>query len=100
ALAIARSSGSASLPMSIRSGTAAIFGGLGKLLFGAAYVASVFVSYESRGLGWAIATAIPVVGQLLWLGVMWSSVGLLNWYSFLLGGSALLFGVSRLVDEF
>jgi hypothetical protein len=69
------------------------------LLFGAAYLASVLLSYAANGLGWAIATAIPVVGQLLWLGVMWGNEGPANWYTFLLGGAALLFGVSRLIAE-
>lgn len=69
------------------------------MFFGAAYLASVSLSYLDKGLGWAIATAIPVVGQLLWLGLMWSSEGPANWYSYLLGTAALLFAVSRLVDE-
>lgn len=82
----------------IRSGIAAVFHGIGMLLFGAAYLASVLLSYAAHGLGWAIATAIPVVGQLLWLGVMWSEAGPVNWYSLLLAGAALFLGVARLVD--
>lgn len=85
--------------MSVRSGAAGFVHGIGTLFFGAAYLASVFLSYSERGLGWAIATAIPVVGQLLWLAVMWSTEGPANWYTYLLGATALFFGLSRLIGE-
>jgi hypothetical protein len=84
--------------MFVRSAIAGMIHALGMLLFGAAYLASVFLSYAAKGIGWAIASAIPVVGQLLWLGVMWSTDGPANWYSFLLGGAALLFGLARLIE--
>lgn len=55
------------------------------LSFVAAYILGIYQSYQANGVFWAFVVAVPALGQLLWFGVMWQAVGLVNSFSVLLG---------------
>jgi hypothetical protein len=69
----------------------------GQILFFIAYVMSIATAYKANGLFWACIVAIPFVGQLLWLGVLAASVGILNAYTYLLGAGAILYGIANVI---
>lgn len=83
--------------MTTRTTIAGLLAFLGFLAFLAAYIGSIYICYKANGLLWSLLIATPVLGQLLWFGVMWQSSGFLNWYVYLLGSMGVLWGAARLI---
>jgi hypothetical protein len=71
-------------PSAARALTAMLTMNLSYLLATAAYFLSVYQAYRANGFWMALLISIPSIGQLIWLGVMWSSSGFFNSFSYLI----------------
>jgi hypothetical protein len=54
---------------------------ISRIAFSALYIIAVVMAYNARGIVWAIIAAIPMIGQMLWFGVMWGDRGFFNFYT-------------------
>ena len=70
-----------------------------KLLWLMAYVLSIYQAYRANGFPKVLLIAIPVVGQLIWLGVMANSVGFFNLFSYVVIAAILSRQIGKVVGR-
>ena len=71
---------------------------LAGLLFVAAYLLSVYQTYQANGFGWQVVLiAIPVLGQIIYAAATLKMAGLFNSFNYLFFGAFALFGLAQLI---
>ena len=73
---------------------------IANILMFAIYITSIVQCYISgNGLIWTFVIAIPVIGQLLWAGVMYGTSGIFNSYFYLLFATLIVYGIARMIGH-